>query len=94
MKMPRVLTTAMVGFTLGTVAIFLGGAFSWGYYATSLSDRALSLAFAWPFVVAQSVLSESVGQADFVVGVIINYIFYFGVAWLLLRFRRKASAAA
>ena len=95
MKMPRVLTTAIAGLTLGTIAIFLGGVFSWGYYSTALSDRALSLAFAWPFVVAHSVLPlpES-SRAGFLVAVIINYSFYFGLAWLLLRFRRKASAAA
>ena len=47
--MVRILKITVVGLVLGTIALFLALASSWGSYATSDAGRILSIVFGWPF---------------------------------------------
>jgi hypothetical protein len=89
--MSRAITTAALGLFLGTTALFLAAALSWGHFSTAPKDAALSMAFAWPFALTSTVLS---GPSAIAAAVLVNYCFYILLAWLLLRLIRRALAAA
>jgi hypothetical protein len=86
--MQRAITSTALGLVLGTVALFLGGVLSWGYYSASPVDRVSAMLFSWPFFAAGAILPATAVGADLVVGLIFNYSFYILVAWLLLGLRR------
>ena len=93
--MSRIATTIALGFVLGVVGLFIGGALSWGYYSSGVS-RVVAIAFNWPYFVAHAVLPDSSGDTAWqVIVLIIHFTWYIGMVWLiraaLARFSRAAA---
>ncbi len=92
--MNRTLKIAVVGLSLGTIALFLALALGWSSYASSTAGHILSIVFGWPFFVTRGIPHEPGSDTTFILAIVINYGFYILLAWLLSRFRRKRAAAA
>ena len=82
--MRRVLPSIVIGLILGTAALLPFFVSAAGHDSrTVFVDLANSVAFEWPFLLAERVAP---GPTAGSLGIVIHYTFYVLIAWLLLSF--------